>query len=141
MSSWGQKCGCRNHTSNTNVGCPYNVKSGVCDDCKKYCIVRDERSEESAVKSEFIRDMTSVVPRPKSEVRRRLEEILQAERTRIIKALERLYVDCPNHNQKTPSENIECWGYDEYFNLAVAKAIKAVGESYDRKEEDATDKI
>ena len=52
--------------------------------------VPNERNEESAVKSEFIRDMTSVVPRPKSEVRRRLEEILQAERTRIIKALEGL---------------------------------------------------
>lgn len=53
----------------------------------------NERSEESAVKSEFIRDMTSVVPRPKSEVRRRLEEILQAERTRIIKALEELKLE------------------------------------------------
>ena len=34
----------------------------------------------SKIIEEFIRDMTSVVPRPKSEVRSRLNEIIKAER-------------------------------------------------------------
>lgn len=86
--------------------------------------VPNERNEESAVKSEFIRDMTSVVPRPKSEVRRRLEEILQAERTRIIKALEGLKVEESGHDKVLRVR----------YNHAINQAIKAVGE---RSESDA----
>ena len=133
MSSWGQRCGCRNHTANTNVGCPYNVKSGVCDNCEKYCTVRDERSEESAEYSYPIEKMLWFMP---EDLEAHESKILQAERTRIIKALEGLRAEIVELSSDDFYKDPEAWKVMAHeqtmrvgFNQAIFEAIKAVGES------------
>ena len=70
----------------------------------------------------FIRDVTSVVPRPKGEVRERLNAILTSQREEIVKELEeKERMIHPNWKVGHPR-----WQQNTGYNIAIKDAIEVI---------------
>ena len=77
-------------TSNC-CGAGTNGDSMICEACGEHCDEEKENIEDSI--DEMVRDFTSVIPRAKSEVRRRLTDLLSTQKKEILRQINKKYAN------------------------------------------------